>query len=279
MAKRTDLLIIDPQWDFCNPGTALDDPDRGALYVPGAEADMSRLAGVVRRYGDKVDKIHVTLDSHYLIDVAHPGMWRDSRGNHPKPFTLITSQDIKDGKWVPVFVQLRTQLTDYAAALEAGGKYLLIIWPPHCLIGSKGGMVMPDLMQALIEWQLKHSQNVDFVSKGSNPLTEHYSGIKAEVPIPSDPSTQLNVRLIETLKQTEEFLFAGEALSHCLKSTGDDIADGFGDDSYLKKMVLLTDATSPVPSAPGTPDFPAIGAQWIKDMKARGMRTAICADF
>ena len=36
MSKRIELLVIDPQVDFC-------DPARGALYVPGAEHDMARL--------------------------------------------------------------------------------------------------------------------------------------------------------------------------------------------------------------------------------------------
>ena len=37
---------------------------------------------------------------------------------------------------------------------------------------------------------------------------------------------------------------AGEAGSHCLANTVRDIANNFGDDTYVKKLVLLTDATS-----------------------------------
>jgi len=51
MAERIDLLIIDPQVDFCDPS--------GALYVPGAEKDMERLSEMVKRFGkQKTDPRH-----------------------------------------------------------------------------------------------------------------------------------------------------------------------------------------------------------------------------
>ena len=74
MTTKVELLIIDPQVDFC-------DPKVGALYVPGAEHDMNRLAAMIRRLNNKIDDIHVTLDSHHLIHIAHPIFWKDS-GDH-----------------------------------------------------------------------------------------------------------------------------------------------------------------------------------------------------
>ena len=71
---KVHLLIIDPQNDF------MDLPD-SALPVPGAVADMDRLAAFIRRAGKKIDDIHVTLDSHRLIDIAHPTFWRDADGS------------------------------------------------------------------------------------------------------------------------------------------------------------------------------------------------------
>ncbi len=271
MAEKTDLLIIDPQRDFC-------DPDIGTLVVPEAKDDMSRLASMIRRYKTKINRIHVTLDCHNLLDVAHPPMWKNGKGERPDPFTIITSQEIIDGVWTPVFPGLRQRYIEYTAALEKGGKYLLIIWPPHCLIGSKGNNVVSDLFDALIEWEEVRPYNVNFVSKGSNPHTEHYSAVQAEVPDPADETTQLNVKLIETVRDVR-LLTAGEALSHCLKSTVEDIANGFKDDECIKNICLLTDATSPVPQSPGGPDFPAIGQQFIDDMKARQMQTALTTDF
>jgi len=272
MAERIDLLIIDPQVDFCDPS--------GALYVPGAEKDMERLSEMVKRFGKQIKQIHVTLDCHFLIDITHPLMWRNSDGKHPDPFTIFGSKEIKDGVWIPVYPSYRQRFIEYCEELEAGGRYPLCIWPPHCLIGSRGNSILPVLFEALQEWQTTKINNVNFVSKGSNPFTEHYSAVKAEVIDPEDPSTQLDTRkgsLINTLMEADKILIAGEAGSHCVKSTVEDIADGFQDDVYVQKMVLLEDAISPVISP--FVDFPAIQAQFITDMKARGMQTATTTDF
>lgn len=61
---KIELLIIDPQNDFCNPN--------GSLYVPGAERDMQNLSNMVRRLKGKLADIHVTLDSHRRVDISHP---------------------------------------------------------------------------------------------------------------------------------------------------------------------------------------------------------------
>jgi len=267
--ERIDLLVIDPQVDFCDP--------KGSLYVSGAENDMERLANMVKSFGQKIKKIHATLDCHHLMDVAHTVMWRNSEGNPPDPFTIFGSKEIKDGVWIPVLPSLRQKFIDYCEGLEASGRYPLCTWPPHCLIGSEGNNVLPVLFEVFKEWEASKHDNVDYVSKGSNPFTEHYSAVKAEVPDPQDPSTQLNTRLIQTLMEADTILIAGEAGSHCVANTVKDIADGFNDDSYIQKMVLLEDAVSPVISP--FVDFPAIQAQFIADMKVRGMKTAKTTDF
>ena len=269
MVERIDLLIIDPQVDFCDPG--------GNLYVDGAEKDMERLANMVKSYGPKIKKIHVTLDCHHLVDVAHPVMWRNSDGKNPDPFTIITTQEIKDGIWTPVLPSCRQVFIDYCQELEDGKRYPLCIWPPHCLIGSPGNNVIPVLFDALKDWEEQKINIVDYVSKGSNFLTEHYSAVKAEVPDPTDPTTQLNTRLIQTLMEADKILIAGEAGSHCVANTVRDIADGFQDDTYIQKMILLEDAISPVISP--FVDFPAIQQAFIDEMKGRGMKTAKTTDF
>src|SRR5215510_1863800 len=142
MSKRIELLVIDPQVDFC-------DPRRGALYVPGAEHDMMRLATMVRRLKDELDDIHVTLDSHHFIHIAHPIFWRDSSGKHPAFFTRISKSDVEDGVWTPTAPSLYRRALDYVCKLQQNGRYELTIWPPHCLIGSPGHTVFPELFSAL----------------------------------------------------------------------------------------------------------------------------------
>lgn len=265
MPQKVHLVIIDPQVDFCDPN--------GALTVNGAEQDIRRLADMVRRTTRKLDDIHVTLDSHRLIDVAHPVFWKDSDGSHPAPFTIISAADVRSGRWAPTLPSMLRRMQDYVCTLEANGRYPLCIWPPHCLIGTPGHNVMPELRDALLGWETQRFALVDYVTKGSNPWTEHYSAVCADVPDPADPGTQINTRFIQTLMDADIVAIAGEAGSHCLANTVRDIADNFGDDSYVQRLVLLEDATSPVPG------FEQYQTDFIRDMTKRGMRISTTRDF
>lgn len=256
--QNVHLLIIDPQWDFCDPN--------GALSVPGADEDMKRLATFVNTHVDRLSKIHVTLDSHHAIDVGHPCFWVNSAGDNPAPFTLISADDVKNGTWTPKLPSLKQKMVDYTSGLEANGRYPLCVWPPHCLIGSAGAQIMPELHNALQGWTTSRFKTIDYVAKGSNPFTEHYSAVQADVPDPQDPGTQINVGLIRALEEADIILLAGEAGSHCLANTVRDIANNFGDESYVKKFCLLIDATSPVPS------FEQLQDDFIKELTDRGMQ-------
>ncbi len=289
MSKRIELLVIDPQNDFCtekveiiNP--LLPDPDlmNGALYVGGAETDMSRLAKMVKRIGDRLYDIHVTLDSHRLVDISHPIFWEDMQGNPPGPFTIISFEDVQNGIWRAKNPGYQVKATNYVRTLYENKRYPLCIWPPHCLIGTWGHNVVPELFTEMLAWEEKNFANVDFVTKGSNPFTEHYSGVQADVPDPMDPSTQLNTGLINTLQEADIILLAGEARSHCLSNTVRDIADKFdldGNGEYVKKMVLLTDATSDVGDLPGSTMFKDMGEAFVTDLCAKGMDLSTTVEF
>lgn len=261
--EKTHLVIIDPQNDFCDP--------KGSLFVQGAEEDMNRLADFIRSNLDKIGKISITLDSHRLIDVAHPIFWVDSSGNNPAPFTIITKDDVENGVWTTKIPSKQKDMLDYVTALETNQRYPLCIWPPHCLIGSWGNNIFPDLFSALQEWESKKVRAVEYVTKGSNPFTEHYSAVKADVPYKGDPTTDLNVKFIQDIQDADNVLVAGEASSHCVLNTVKDIADEFGE-SNISKLVMMTDCMSPVAAVPGV-DFPQIAQDFIDDMKSRGMRT------
>ena len=126
--KKTALLIIDAQYDFCNP--------KGTLYVPGAETDVERIASLIALEGDRIDGIFLTLDTHTVLDIAHPLFWEDRNGNTVAPFTLISAQSVADGKWNPRYH--REYVLQYLQSLEAEGEFKHFIWPEHCLIGSAG---------------------------------------------------------------------------------------------------------------------------------------------
>lgn len=270
MAKlKVHLVIIDPQNDFCDlPGAT--------LPVTGACGDMKRLSALINRIGHKLEDIHVTMDSHRLIDVAHPAFWMDQHGKQPGPFTFISDTDIESGIWTPRNPAFRARGLAYTRALKATGKYTLCIWPPHCLIGTWGHNIHSDVNTALQAWSEKEFAMVDYVTKGSNPWTEHYGALQAEVPDPSDPGTALNTSFLTMLADADIVAVGGEASSHCVKNTVVQIAENIGE-QHLTKFHLLADCMSPVGAVPGA-DFPGIAKAWLAEMKSKHGMTLTTSD-
>jgi|18_taG_2_1085343.scaffolds.fasta_scaffold00481_22 nicotinamidase-related amidase len=262
---RIELLIIDPQISFC-------DPD-GELFVPGADEDMKRLATMINRLKSKIDDIHVTLDSHHLFDISHPIYWKDSNGKNPDPFTIISVSDVENAVWTTTIPSLYKRALAYVKALEANGRDPLCIWPPHCLIGSDGHAVVPELFDALIEWERTQIAMVDYVTKGSNPFTEHYGVFMADVPQSNDPTTQINAKFLQSLENADRLIVAGEAGSHCVKFSLEDLIDNINDNSYAEKVTLLTDAMSPVQG------FEQNQQDFIDNMVKKGVKTAKTIDI
>jgi nicotinamidase/pyrazinamidase len=121
MSKKIHLIVIDPQNDFC-------DAKNGSLYVKGADKDMERLSAMVNRIPEKLYDITTTLDSHHTIHVAHPIYWRNSNGDHPTPFTIISAKDVRDGVWLPTnpgwlkHTRDNFGALDYVESLEKNGR-------------------------------------------------------------------------------------------------------------------------------------------------------------
>ena len=284
------LVIVDPQNDFC----IADDGNghKGSLVVPGGLEDMQRLAAMVQRVGPKLDDIHVTMDSHQNFGIERPRWWkRLGDGAPPDPFTIlgihpdgkrIVKLDPTNGmapteeEYVTYLPGLQTRSFAYLQTLAAGGRYPHVVWPVHCVVWEWGWGVVSELAAALSEWEFGQGSTpgrVNLVTKGNNPYTEHFSGIRAEVPDPEDPSTQVNTRLIQTLEEADIVAVGGEALSHCVANTIRDIADSFSDPKYVEKLVLLTDASSNV----GGFDF--LGDAFMQEMLAKGMKTSTTVEF
>lgn len=284
------LLIIDPQKGFSDPSinplnylpseiydaiSGLPSVKDGSppLFVPGADKDMERLAKFISRVYKKLDDIHVTLDSHQVVDISHPIWWLGKNNNHPPPFTIIEVDDVLNGTWRttnPVY-QKKYGL-EYVEALKRNGRYSLCVWPYHCLINTPEHELQTDISKAILQWEYNKFTKVDYVPKGNNPFTEHYSGVKADVEDPEDETTQINTGLIEILIEADLIPFSGEALSHCVKFTGEDVADKFGPDN-IKKIVLLEDTCSPVPG------FETQADEFVQDMIKKGMQVSTSDKF
>jgi nicotinamidase/pyrazinamidase len=264
MAENVKLVIIDPQTDFCSAN--------GELFVLGADEDMKRLSAFIEKMGKKISSICVSIDSHSIMDIAHPYFWNDKDGNNPTPFTGISVEDVENKVWMPFSSVLDEWVLKYVKELKEKGKYELIIWPPHCLIGSIGQTVFPVLQSALNSWEIENSSIINYIYKGSNILTEHYSIFKAEVVDPEDPTTHINTGLINYLKESDLILIAGEAGSHCVKESVSDLIDNLEEDE-IKKVVWLEDAISPVGG------FELEQDMFIEVMQERGMQVSSTKDF
>lgn len=232
--KKTALLLIDAQFDFCNP--------KGALFVPGAETDVERIARLIALEGEKIDSIFVTLDTHKVLDIAHPLFWEDANGNTVAPFTLITAANVKSGKWTPRYE--RDYVIRYLETLEAEGEFKHFIWPEHCLIGSKGAALDDTIMEALLAWTHRTGRDYKAIVKGTNPLTEHFGVFRAQVPVTDAPETELDQAFLNDLAAFDQILVAGEARSHCVATSINQILKYASE--LAPKVIILSDCMSNV---------------------------------
>jgi nicotinamidase-related amidase len=105
------------------------------------------------------------------------------------------------------------------------------------------------------------------VFKGTNPWTEHYSAIQAEVPDADDTDTALNTRLLTQLGSADLLLIGGEASSHCVRATTEHIVQHLPllqPGWTAERVVLLTDCMSPVGG------FEAEHTAFLNAMRAQG---------
>lgn len=297
MKKNIQLLLIDPQNDFCDlPADWCPlDPLTGqalapALPVAGAHADMLRLAGLIRAGTDGISAITLTLDAHHRFDIAHPAFWQTGAGGECNagstsgtggtndaggpvaPFTPITAAQVRDGSFAPRDPAMLPKALAYLDALAQRARYTLMVWPVHCEIGSWGQALHPALKAACNGWEERHLAVAQKVNKGSNPWTEHYSALQAEVPDADDAATQLNRALIADLDRADLILIGGEASSHCVRATTEHLVENLPS-GQPGKIVLLTDCMSPVGG------FEAQQREFLDDMARRGVRLASSADM
>lgn len=258
----THLLIIDPQVDFM-------DLDGSTLPVQGANADMQRLADFIDTHGARIDRITVTLDTHELRDIGHPVFWRMADGRPPAPFSPVSVEDVEQGRIDAAEPSLRDYVRRYLRALKSGNRYGHMIWPVHCQIGSPGHAIHPAVLRAVNAWETRTGTPAHRVLKGQNRFTEHYSAVRAEVVDPRDPATDTNRELVASVIGASRTLVAGEALSHCVKATVEDLV---GEMPSASSFTLLTDAMSPVGG------FETQGRAFLQQMADKGARLCTLAE-
>lgn len=226
------LLIIDMQYDFCSP--------EGSLYVNGATDDVTRLASFITKNESVLDSIILTQDNHNVIDISHPVFWEDRNGNHPLPFSVISLKKVLSGYWTPRYH--KGQVIEYIRKLEHQGEYPHTIWPEHCIMGSHGAAIVDEIMEPVKIWARK-GKFYEIVIKGTNPFTEHFGALKANIPIAGFPETNLNTELVNKLIKASKIYIAGEAKSHCVATSIKQMLHLGG---LAKKLYIIEDCMSDV---------------------------------
>ena len=268
-ARRVHLLLIDVQKDFCFP--------EGTLYVAGRSGrgaidDSRRIAELIYRNLGAITDITTTFDTHLAYQIFFASFWLDKDERPLSAFRTITAAQVASGevhpnpamaKWLcgGNYAWLSKQVLHYCEELERAGKYQLYLWPPHCLLGSDGHALAGVIHEARLFHAYARVAQTNVEVKGGNPLTENYSVLRPEVLSRFDgaPLAQRNTQFVQTLLAADAVVIAGQAASHCVKSTIDDLLGEIAaqDPALAKKVYLVTDCMSAVTVPDGKGGFAA----------------------
>lgn len=278
---QTWLMLIDVQNTFCIPEFEL---YVGGKSGRGAVEDNVRLCKFIYQNLEDITHITATMDTHKIMQVFHAIFFVDKDGSHPAPYTDIHAAELRDGKWMfnsaiadefkiaPEYGQ--QMMIHYAEELEKKGKYALTIWPYHAMLGGIGHALVSSVEEALFFHSIARNTQYDIEIKGDKLLTENYSLIGPEVltgPM-GEPLGTHNSKFIEQLQIFDRLIIAGQAKSHCVAWTVQDLLNDINavDPELAKKVYLLEDCSSPV-VVPGVVDHTDAANAAYKQFAKAGM--------
>jgi nicotinamidase-related amidase len=283
------LLLIDVQKDFCFP--------EGSLFVggrsgTGAIEDSSRIAEFIYRNLGVVTDITTTLDTHLPQQIFQQTFWIGEDDKPLPAMALISSDQVRSGQVRPnpsiarlcnkSYGWLLKQAQFYCDELEKTGKYTLIVWPFHCMLGSPGHALAGVIHEARLFQSFVRGSQGESEVKGANPFTENYSVLRPEVLSRHDGGTlaQKNTRFFEKLIAADAVVIAGQADSHCVKSSIDDILTEIvdkGNPELAEKIYVMQDCMSSV-VIPGILDFTDEAEAAHKRFQDAGMKLVNSTD-
>ena len=285
---RVCLVAVDVQNTFCIPGFE--------LFVAGASGraaveDNQRLCRFLYRNLGVVTRICPTLDTHRPVQIFHPLFLIDESGEHPEPYTVVSTDDVRRGLWRinPVACSQigmdpdtgQNHLLHYVSRLQEKGQYQLTVWPYHGMLGGIGHALVSSLEEAVFFHSVCRQSQPDFQVKGDSPLTEHYSVLGPEVMEGADGAAigEKNRSLLESLMTFDVVIVAGQAKSHCVAWTVDHLLEecSAGPADFAERVYLLEDCTSPV-VVPGLVDYTEDAAAAFRRFAAAGMRLVRSTD-
>jgi nicotinamidase-related amidase len=259
------LILIDIQNTFCIPGFEL---FVGGRSGTGAVDDNNRLVQFIYQNLGAITHISLTLDTHQATQIFHPVFLVDENGEHPPPYTLVTAEDIREGRWKfnailaeDLNIDARygqSQLEHYTSQLAKKEKFDLTIWPYHAMLGGIGHALVASIEEVVFFHTISRYSRPDFEIKGASPFTEHYSAIGPEVlrGARGESLGEKSDKIFQKVQKFDAVLLAGQAKSHCVAWTISDLLDQIqsNDPKLAGKVYLLEDCTSPV-VVPGVIDY------------------------
>jgi nicotinamidase-related amidase len=282
------LMPVDVQNTFCIPGFEL---FVGGRSGTGAVDDNRRLCEFIYRNLEVITEICPTLDTHLAMQIFHPVFLANDKGEHPAPYTLISAEEVKRGVWKfnPALshslhlseAQGQRHLQHYVHQLTEGGKYELTIWPYHAMLGGISHALVPAVEEAIFFHTIARYSQPDFQVKGNYALTENYSVLSPEVveDAEGNPIAERNSRLLQKLLAFDAVIIAGQAKSHCVAWTIDDLLNEMipAGKELAQKVYLLEDCTSPV-VVPGVIDYTDQAEAAFQRFAAAGMHIVRSTD-
>ena len=295
--KRVCLMIIDNQNTFCLPN--------GELFVggrsgDGAVKDSIRVSEFIYKNLDRISEIAPTMDTHTAFQIFHQIFLVNDKGEHPGPATEISHADVVAGKWKvnpaaaynlaikkdpstvkDTYLYLQRHLEYYTKTLESSGKYKLMIWPYHAMLGGAGHALVSIVEEAIFFHSIARASQPSIETKGQLTRTEYYSVLKPEVTVGFDgnPIGQRNTNFYKKLLSFDMVIVAGQAKSHCYAWTIDDLLNEIltQDKTLAKKVYLLDDCTSSV-VIPGIVDFTQAAEDAMARFASNGMHVVKSTD-
>ncbi len=144
----------------------------------------------------------------------------------------------------------------YCEELAREGRYRLYLWPPHVMLGSDGHALVGVVHEARLFHAYARVAQSYVEVKGTTPLTEYYSVIAPEVMTDVDgrPLARRNEDFLRILVESDAVVIAGQAASHCVRSTIADLLE-HTEEALARKVYILEDCMSsvavPDPERPG----------------------------
>lgn len=264
-SPRVLAWLIDVQVDFVFPAPT------GRLTVPGAVDDTRRTIEWIYHNVHNITQIAASLDTHTPFQIFYPSWWKNRQGEHPAPFTVITSDDVRQGVWQPVTEPVWS--IRYLEELEHDGKKQLMIWPFHCMEGTTGRALVPALSEAIMYHSGTRLAQPTYLTKGTIAHTEFYSVVEPEVKYSKHPEGGLNTRFLDMIAKFDLIYVAGQARSHCVLETMNSVMRHFAaQPDIIRKLRFLDDCTSSIPG------FEKATETAINQFVAKGMRLVKSSD-